>query len=123
MTRISLTTVLMVTLFVGSGLLLWEAGDGQVVDRFNGKPGLESDMVVLKGSGQNMFDSHLYVEVEKNVPLSHASMQVATVNSDTGPWISEPSIDAGLDGSNEWKFSGSGFMFYRGPPQGKYTRK
>ncbi|MBN1389564.1 MAG: VCBS repeat-containing protein [Candidatus Thermoplasmatota archaeon] len=109
MSRNSLMAFLVVALFMGSALVLWEPGEGQFVDKFNGKPGLESDLVVLKGSGQTLYDPHLFVEVEKNVPISEASMKVSTVNSKTGPWIKNPSIDAGIDGNPEWKYSGTGY--------------
>jgi len=66
-------------------------------------------IVHLKGEGRSLYDTHMYFGVEKGVTLSSASLKVQTVDSRTGPWIEEPSLDIGLDSEPEWSFSGPGY--------------
>ncbi|MFW3146515.1 MAG: FG-GAP repeat domain-containing protein [Thermoplasmatota archaeon] len=105
----SIISFALIMLFFGSILFIGETGQGQYVDTFNGRGGPTWDYVTLKGSGSNLYDSHMYVELEKNVPISTASMKVSTFNSENGPWIRDPSIDVGLDSEPEWSYTGTGY--------------
>jgi hypothetical protein len=109
MNRNVVLAVMIVALFAGSLWITGDSGEGQYVDKFNGTGGLDWDYVNLRGSGMNLYDSHLYIELEKNVPISTASMKISTVNTETGPWIHEPAVDVGLDDTPEWKFAGTGY--------------
>ncbi len=82
---------------------------GEEVSNFMGRGGPTEGDVILKGEGSNIYDPHLYFEIERNVPISSASMDVSTVNSANGPWITDPAIDVGSDGNMEWSFSGTGY--------------
>ena len=79
-----LMAFVIIAFFLGTAIFVWEPSEGQSVTKFNGNNGFESDYVTLKEAGQNLYDSHLYVELEKNVPLSEASMKITTVNSGRG---------------------------------------
>jgi len=109
MSRKVVLAMMIVALFTGSLWVTGESGEGQYVDKFNGNNGMDWDYVRLKGSGINLYDSHLYIELEKNVPISMASMKISTENTETGPWINEPSVDVGLDDNPEWKYAGTGY--------------
>ncbi len=98
-----------VALFIGSTIMVGDLGDGQYVDTFNGNQGPTSDLVELVGSGAQLYDSHLYLDLEKNVPISDASMKISTVDSKNGPWINGPAVDIGLDNDPEWEYEGVGY--------------
>ncbi|OYT44722.1 hypothetical protein B6U90_04855 [Thermoplasmatales archaeon ex4484_6] len=82
---------------------------GEKIDTFYDRGGPTEDLVVLKGTGNTIYDSHLYFEIERNVPVSSASMKISTENSAEGPWIRDPAIDVGSDNNVEWTFSGTGY--------------
>lgn len=82
---------------------------GEEVNKFYTPAPKDQDYVVLKGDGNEMYDPHMYFQIERNVPISNARLDVTTIGSDTGPWIKDPMVDVGADGNNEWEFSGTGY--------------
>ncbi|MBN1389565.1 MAG: VCBS repeat-containing protein [Candidatus Thermoplasmatota archaeon] len=54
-------------------------------------------------------DTQYYFRVGKNVPISHANLNIATLNSDKGMAIQSPYVDIGVDGNNEWKYEDVGY--------------
>ncbi|MEA3558934.1 MAG: FG-GAP-like repeat-containing protein [Candidatus Thermoplasmatota archaeon] len=104
-----LFSIISVAFFFGSMIIIGPSGDGQIVNTFNGIAGPDEDLVKLVGSGSSLYDSHMYIDLEKNVPISTASMKISTVDSRTGPWITDPYVDVGADNNPEWKFEGTGY--------------
>ena len=109
MVRRILTFSVLIILSASSAALLLDFGEGEYIERFNGRYGPSEDYVVLRGSGDMLYDSHLYFEIERNVPLSSASLKVETVNAASGPWIKDLALDIGVDGVKDWEFSGVGY--------------
>lgn len=107
--KIKMLSILITVIMTAAGLTLaFNHAGGEEINNFNGRGGPTEDLVYLKGDGRLM-DSHMYFEIERNVPLASASMKVTTVGSENGPWITDPSIDVGLDSRDEWSYSGKGY--------------
>ncbi|MDG6224347.1 MAG: hypothetical protein QCI82_02415, partial [Candidatus Thermoplasmatota archaeon] len=70
-----------------------DSGEGAYIENFFDRNGPTSDHVTLRGEGQTVYDSHLYFEIDRNVPIASASLKVSTVGTETGPWITNPVLD------------------------------
>lgn len=101
--------IISVALFMGSIFLSGAPSEGRYVDTFNGSNGPSTDHVELIGDGAELYDSHLFIDLEKNVPISSASMRISTVDTKEGPWITNPAIDIGMDNDPEWMYGGVGY--------------
>ena len=84
-------------------------GHGEKIDNFFNISSELEEYVTLRGQNTRTYDNHAYFEIEKNVPVSKAEFKVSTVDTDTGPWIRDPGIDIGIDGENDWEYSGKGY--------------
>ena len=96
-------------MFLAGLIVAQPALDGQRIDSFQGKGGPSEDVVTLRGGQGELFDSHMYFEIEKNVPISSASLKVETVSAENGPWLRDPALDIGLDNRIDWSFTGTGY--------------
>ncbi len=101
----SLALVMMMTAF---GLIL-PSSNGENIDYFMNDSMITEDIVVLKGDGSEIYDSHMFFQIERNVPISSAGMKISTQNTENGPWIKEPSLDIGTDSNLDWSFTGTGY--------------
>jgi len=98
---IILTTTMLMAFFNDAG--------GEMVDKFYDPAPVSEGTVVLKGDGSVLYDPHMFFQIERNVPISDASMEVTTIGSENGPWIKDPKIDVGADGNTEWEYTGTGY--------------
>jgi hypothetical protein len=105
---IKIASMTMVMMLAAIGFLVSPA-EGEEIDFFMNDPMIKEDEVVLKGQGTQLYDSHMFFQIERNVPLSDAGMKITTLNSENGPWIREPAIDIGTDSNPEWSFTGTGY--------------
>ncbi len=98
-----------IVLMLATVSILLSTAGGEEIDYFMNDTQIKEDTVVLKGSGAEIYDSHLYFQIERNVPISSAGMKIHTQNAAGGPWIRDPAIDIGSDANLEWSFSEKGY--------------
>ncbi|HDD60482.1 MAG TPA: VCBS repeat-containing protein, partial [Euryarchaeota archaeon] len=88
-------------------LLSVMTADGSVVNGFSG--GVKEKTIYLRGTRSPLVDASLYFTIDPGVTVASAGLNISTVNSATGPWLSDVRIDFGLDQRPEWEFTGRGY--------------
>ncbi len=82
--------------------------ESKSVDSFNGNP--MSNNITFGFAGGT--DATTVFTIDKDVPVSSATMQVSTADKGTGEFPYRPRIDFGADGDDEWRFQGPGYGYF-----------
>ncbi len=78
------------------------------VEQFNDNP--QSNNITFGFGGGT--DATTVFTIDKDVPVSSATMQVSTADAGTGNHPYRPRIDFGADGDDEWRFQGPGYGYF-----------
>ncbi len=78
------------------------------VNAFNGNP--QSNNITFGFAGGT--DATTVFTIDKDVPVSSATMKVSTADAGTGMYPYRPRIDFGADGDDEWRFQGPGYGYF-----------
>ncbi|MCK5772467.1 MAG: VCBS repeat-containing protein, partial [Thermoplasmata archaeon] len=102
--------IALVAVFLVSGLIsILPAGGGEVTHSLYDDVGspLEGGEIRIPTNGG--VDTSYYVKVNRDVPISDATVDISTYGSAEGNALLDPYLDVGLDGNAEWEYTGTGY--------------
>jgi len=98
---------------VGSLITAVDTGtEAERTDQFYDDTGTNVDGGPIRITDGGGSDSSYYFKVGRNVPISEAYLNISTRNTDHGGALKDPYVDIGIDGRNEWQFSGEGYGMF-----------
>ena len=83
--------------------------DGEKTTHFYNNAGTTVDGGNIGLTDGGGMETSYYFRVGKNVPISHAYLNISSRNTDLGMAIDEPYVDIGVDGNREWEYKGTGY--------------
>ncbi|MCK5773085.1 MAG: VCBS repeat-containing protein, partial [Thermoplasmata archaeon] len=100
----------LVAIFLASGLIsLLPEGSGEVTHSLYDDQGSPLDGGEIRIPTNGGVDTSYYVKVNRDVPISEATVDISTYGSAEGNALFDPYLDVGLDGNAEWEYTGTGY--------------
>ncbi len=100
----------LVAVFLVSGLVsLLPEGTGEVTNSLYDDGGVQLDGGEIRIPTNGGVDTSYYLKVNRDVPISDATVDISTYGSAEGNALLDPYLDVGLDGNAEWEYTGTGY--------------
>ncbi|MFW3146513.1 MAG: FG-GAP repeat domain-containing protein [Thermoplasmatota archaeon] len=109
MRKATVISALALLVLAGFATLYFGPSSGEKTDYIYDETGTAVKGGPLRITETGGVDSSYYFKVGRNVPISHAYFNISTHNSMQGEALQDPYIDIGIDGRNEWSYSGTGY--------------
>ncbi len=82
---------------------------GEKVIYLNNDKDIAVEGSVVRIPNERGVDTSNYFKVNRDVPISSASIEISTYDTLRGGSLVDPYVDVGLDGQNEWEYSELGY--------------
>ncbi|MCK5772502.1 MAG: hypothetical protein KAH57_01810, partial [Thermoplasmata archaeon] len=99
-----------ISVFIGTAFAsMADNTSGEKVTLLNSDRNIAVEGSVVRIPNEQGVDTSNYFKVNRDVPISSASIEISTYDSMGGGSLLEPYVDVGLDGQREWEYSGLGY--------------